>query len=377
MHAAVTPAAACPGARGRSMSLAVQDGGRLDAASVTIFRAGLGRRVPSGYIRIGAGIAIPTVLHDLNVPSEPLLRSVGIPPSLFADPDNALPFREFCQFLSLCIEFTKRDDFGLLVCERAGASNLGLVGFLLQQAPDVRTALNDLVRYLHHHDRGATPFMKISNGVVALGYSIAEPNLPATEHIYDGALAIVRNIMRAFCGPDWTPVEVTLSRKRPSESKRHERFFGAPVSFGEERNAVFFKEDALDTPIRAADPMLRRMLQEQVNLLEAEEGHNLAEQVRRLLRTALLTSGTSLGDLSDLLHMNRRTLARHLEAEGTSFKKLSDEVHFDIARHLLANTALSVTEVGVALNYSEASAFTRAFRGWAGVTPTEWRTHHR
>jgi AraC-like DNA-binding protein len=155
--------------------------------------------------------------------------------------------------------------------------------------------------------------------------------------------------------------------------KRHERFFGAPVSFGRECNAVFFREQALDTPIRTADPMLRRILQEQVDLLEAEENGHFTERVRRLLRTALLMSGSSLADLTNLLGMNRRTLARHLKAEGTTFKKLSDEVHFDVARNLLANTVMSVTDVSVALNYSETSAFTRAFRGWAGVPPSEWR----
>jgi AraC-like DNA-binding protein len=355
------------------MTISMQDDGVVDAALVTVFRAGLGRRVPYGYIRIGPGIAIPAVLHDFNVAIEPLLRRVGVPGDLFADPDNALPYRDFCQLLSLCVEAIKRDDFGLLICEKTGASNLGLVGFLLQQAPDVRTALGDLVRYLHHNDRGAVPFMTIAGGMVTLGYQISEPDMPAAEHVYDGALAIGRNIMRAFCGPNWTPIEVTLSRKRPISATRHERFYGAPVRFGAERSALFFREEWLDTPIHTADPMLRRMLQEQVDLLEIEEAGNVTEQVRRLLRTSLLTSGTSLGDLSELLQMNRRTLARHLDAEGTSFKKISDEVHFDVARHLLANTSMSVTDVSLALNYSETSSFTRAFRGWAGLAPTEWR----
>lgn len=354
----------------------MQDAGADDAPAVTIFRAGLGRRVPYGYIRVGPGIAIPGVLADFDVAIEPLLRRVGIPADLFADPDYALPYRDFCHLLSLCVEAIKRDDFGLLVCEKAGASNLGLVGFLLQQAPDVRAALGDLVRYLHHNDRGAVPFMTVAGGMVTLGYLISEPDMPAAEHVYDGALAIARNIMRAFCGPDWVPLEVTLSRRRPVSPARHERFYGAPVRFGAERNALFFREEWLDTPIQTADPMLRRMLQEQVDLLEAEEAGNVTEQVRRLLRTSLLTSGATLGDLSGLLRMNRRTLARHLDAEGTSFKKISDEVHFDVARHLLANTAMSITDVSLALNYSETSSFTRAFRGWAGLTPSEWRTVH-
>lgn len=355
------------------MKIASQDGITIDSAGAPVVRTGLRRRLPCGYIRIGSGIAIPAVLREFDVQFDVLLQHLRMPASIFDHPDNALPFAVFCRLISLCIEATARDDFGFLICETLGAANFGLVGLLLQQAPDVRTALTDLVRNLHHHDRGAMPFVKLRDGVVAFGYLISQPALPAAHHIYDGALAIGRNIMRAFCGPNWTPVEVMLSRKRPASTTRHERFYGAPVCFSAERNAISFREEWLDTPIRGADPMLHQMLQEQVDLLEAEETINVTEQVRRLLRTAALTSGASFGDISELLHLNRRTLGRHLDAEGTSFKKLSEEVHFDIARHLLANTAMSVTDIGLVLNYSQASSFTRAFHGWSGRGPREWR----
>jgi len=43
------------------------------------------------------------------------------------------------------------------------------------------------------------------------------------------------------------------------------------------------------------------------------------------------------------------------------------------AKALLANPAESVTEVGLALGYSETSSFSAAFRHTTGVTPTEYR----
>ena len=343
---------------------------------VPIFRAGLGRRMPFGHMRIGVATTLPNVLRDLGIAPEALFPLEGVSVDLFADPDNAIPFANFCGLFSRCKEATGRDDLGLLVCEKAGASDLGLVGFLLMQAPDVRTALGDLVRYLHHSDRGAVPFMTVQDGLVGLGYSIHEPNLPGTEQMYDGALAVGRNIMRGVCGAQWTPLEVTLSRRRPASPSRYERFFDAPIRFDADQSVIFFSEKWLDTPIPHADPALRRMLQEQIDLLEVEEAGKISEQVRRLLRTGILTSSGSFDDVSHLLRMSRRTLARHLEAEGTSFKHLSQEVCFDVARQLLMNTSLTMTDISLTLNYSEASAFTRAFRHWSGTTPRQWRTNH-
>ena len=343
------------------------------APPIPIYRAGLGRSVPRGSIRVGPVSALPDVLAGFGIEAEPIFRSFGISAQILDDPDNTLPFSVLCKLISKCVEVTGRDDFGLIVCERAGASNLGLVGFLLQQAPDVRSALGDLVRYLHHNDRGAVPFLKISNGVVGLGYAIHEPDVAATDQIYDGALAVCRNIMLALCGPKWAPLEVVMSRPRPAGWTRYEKFFGSPVRFDAEQSAIFFAESWLDTIVPRADPALRRLLQEQIDHLEMEESGNLSEQVRRLLRLALLTSSGSIDHVSRHLRTTKRTLCRRLSAEGTTFKILSEEVHFDVARHLLANTGMTITDISLALSYSEASAFTRAFRKWSGVTPRAWR----
>jgi AraC-like DNA-binding protein len=42
---------------------------------------------------------------------------------------------------------------------------------------------------------------------------------------------------------------------------------------------------------------------------------------------------------------------------------------------LLQDTQVPLGQIAAALGYSEASAFTRAFRRWSGETPTAWRSH--
>jgi AraC-like DNA-binding protein len=67
--------------------------------------------------------------------------------------------------------------------------------------------------------------------------------------------------------------------------------------------------------------------------------------------------------------MHRRTLFRRLRGAGTGIRELTNEVRFEIARQLLRNTRISLVQVAADLGYSEASAFTRAFRRWSGQTP--------
>jgi AraC family transcriptional regulator len=43
------------------------------------------------------------------------------------------------------------------------------------------------------------------------------------------------------------------------------------------------------------------------------------------------------------------------------------------ARDLLLQSALPVTQIGARIGFRETSSFTRAYRKYAGVTPSEYR----
>jgi len=103
---------------------------------------------------------------------------------------------------------------------------------------------------------------------------------------------------------------------------------------------------------------------------------DLAEDLRRVLRTELLRDTCSVTTVARLFSMHRRTLNRHLHTEGLAFRQVANEIRFELACELLANTDMALGQVAAALKYSELSAFTRAFRRWSGQTPSAWRNSH-
>ncbi len=104
---------------------------------------------------------------------------------------------------------------------------------------------------------------------------------------------------------------------------------------------------------------------------------SVTDAVARCLR-ANLQKGTTAGeDLARHLGLHRRTLNRRLRAEGTTFQQVLDEVRYARARELLADVRISIADISLRLGYAEPSAFTRAFRRWAGTNPLRWRTATR
>jgi AraC-like DNA-binding protein len=332
------------------------------------------RRTPSaGIIRIGVAREIVPLLRGFGLDPDQVIRQAGLDPKLFDNEDNLIPYAALGHLLACCVACTHCPHFGLLVGQRGSLSSIGPVGGLMQHSPTVGEALSALVAHFHLHDGGAAPTLTMADDVAMLGYSIHQPGVESPDQISDGALAVAMNIMRALCGPDWVPDEVLLPRDPPADQRPYRCVFQAPVRFDEETGALVFPTRWLAHRIAGADPTFRRMFEAHVRELEAGMEDDWKEKLRRMLRTEIPANRCSAALAAGRLAVHPRTLSRRLHADGTGFRDLVDETRFELARQLLARTRIPLSQIAAALGYSEASAFTRAFRRWSGQTPTAWR----
>jgi AraC-like DNA-binding protein len=115
------------------------------------------------------------------------------------------------------------------------------------------------------------------------------------------------------------------------------------------------------------------MMKERIAEMETVANAGLVETARHLLGAMIFVPNCSPSLLARRLGLAMRTMNRRLADEGASYQQLRDEVCITTAHQLLATTKKSASEIGQMLGYSDASAFTRAFRRWSGVPPTQWR----
>ena len=325
-------------------------------------------------VRIGSALAIPDVLRRLGVDPAEVLAEQGLEPWLFDSPDNRISQAARSRLIAHCAARTGCPHFGLLVCEHVGLSSLGLVGLLAKYSPDVGTALRSVARFLHLHSRGAGLELSVDGTRTVL--TLGLPDFVAAEQLGDGGTAMLLNIMRDLCGRSWVPTEAFFAHRRPEDAEPYRRLFKAPLRFDAERYGLSFPTRWLARSLPDVEPELRRLLQQQIDALEAGHGDDLPAQVRSVLQSALMTDDATADKVAALFSMHTRTLHRHLAAFGTSFRALADETRFDIARQMLEGSALEVRRIADMLGYADPSAFTRAFRRWSGATPARWRSEH-
>ena len=330
-----------------------------------------------GTLRAGGAVEILAVLRSLGHDPDEVLTGAGISPDLFDDPENLITYASRGHLMKHCVSKTGCQHFGLLVGQRMNLHSLGLLGLLMRSQTDAGAALDALMSYLHLHSQGALTTLEVDQEVAILTYSAVQPMVEATDQTGDGAVAMMLNVMRTLCGSDFKPIEASFAHRKPADVGPFRQFFKAPLYFDAERYSLAFTPDWLQAPLPHADAEFLQLLRKQIDALEAKQSFELPEQVRLVLRSALMTGHCSEDQIATLFSMSSRTLSRQLATFGTSFHALVDESRFEIARQMLENTALKVDQIASSLGYSRASTFIRAFRRWSATTPAKWRATRR
>lgn len=344
------------------------------AANATAAPAQRPPAADDGEVRIGPVAALPEVLREFGVlPHGPFARA-GVPLQAFKNPDTRIAFEALGRLLDESAAATGCEHFGLRVGERFELDGLGAIGHLMRHSATVGDALRALLLHLYLHDRGAVPILiHLDASYVLLGYSVYRHGTPGIPHVYDTAIAIAHRILKTLCGPHWKAAHVQFSHGRPRDVRPYRRLFGPQVRFDAEVSGVVFAASWLEQPIPGADPVAHQRVLRAIEQARASSTMSFADLVRAALHQMVLSGTASAGNVALLFGIHERTLRKRLAAEGTGLQPLIDQTRFELAKQLVENTELPLSEIAAALHFADAAVFSRAFRGWAKMNPREWR----
>ena len=330
-----------------------------------------------GIVRAAPLLGIAPLLRDRGIEPADILASVGLDPRTLDDGENCIPYWVAGLLLQRCVDVTGCAYFGLLVGQRATLASLGILGEVMRHSPSVHVALRSLILHLHLQTRGGMPTFIVEGETARFGYAIYQPEIFGVAHGYDLVLAFEFNILKALCGSHWLPSEILLSRSKPHDVRPYEQFFRSPLRFDAARPAIVFGKRWLEHPTPEADVPQYLGLLRAITDQEEQRPVDRIDQVRRAIRTAISGGMASESLISQILSIPTRTLRRRLAAEGTTFRTLLEEGYYEFSRQLLTHGEMTTAEIAEALNYSDVSAFTRAFRRWTDLPPAAWRARTR
>jgi AraC-like DNA-binding protein len=311
--------------------------------------------------------------RSLDLDPAAIMASTGLDVADLAVPDRWIPAAEVARVLDLSAAQSGRADFGLRLAELRRLATLGPLSVVLREEPDLRGALELLMRYQRSFNEALHLRMSEANDLVTIELWMEFGEPAPTRQAIELAVAAMHGIIRQFLGPNWQPLSVRFAHSAPADLSTHHRLLGPRLQFDQEISGLVLYASDLDAANAMSDPLLRPYAQQILESVVTSAAPASTDRVRELVEFLLPLHRCSMPQVARTMGVNTRTLHRHLAERGESFSSIVHSVRAGMAERYLANDRYSLTDVSSLLGFSAPSAFTRWFRQQFHASPSQWR----
>lgn len=321
--------------------------------------------------------ALFDILVDQGCPAGDVLRNVNLTADEVHSPRSRISLADLMTACKNAIRLSSDPHLPYRIGTSIHISTYGMYGFAILCCPDFRKAM----AFAELYHALATPLATIEfteeDGVAT--WTI-EPNArTATDpkvyrFVTEMQIGIHISLMRDIMGPSFTPDQISVAYPEAHDFGLPADQIGCRLSFASRTNRIIFRSAWLDQAANLGNkttyPAVVALCDDLLNDLKSRIG--IAGEIRALLLRDIANPPT-LAAIAKLLEMSDRSLRRQLREQGISFRGLLDELRMQIALKYLRTTRLANEDIALALGFSDAANFRRAFRRWTNKSPSKIR----
>jgi len=319
---------------------------------------------------------ILSVLTEDGHDEDELLKGLDISPTQLADETFRLSAKQHEQFILRVLTITNDLHLALCISEKVDIATSSLAIMAVINSGRISRALSLFSRYGRLFTRTLNTRAITKDGTFTIDL---EPTVHNKRVQYFAVTAYALFLDRVFLDPLngahlVQGLELALSPPSDIESVRDQ--FGFALNFNAPQNRVILDPTLIDQPLKQADPQTVRLLVEmcEAQLAAANAENDLSHKVSAIFLNNI-SAPPKLADLANTIGMSPRSLRRRLKDGGTSYQKILDVTRQKLAQSLLQETAEAVASIAYELGFDNPSHFGRAFKGWTGQSPSEYRKH--
>lgn len=303
-----------------------------------------------------------------------LLKEAGVSQETLHDPEARIEAELFARVITGALEKSGQPDLGIRLGGQLKVTTHGIVGYAAMTSATLADALSLITKYVQTRTPMLVASFSVKRGVAAIRIEEAAVLGEIRRPLLEIAASAVKTAAVFLTDGEFECDSASFPYKEPECVAEYRRIFDCPLVFGAEATEIRFSSALLRTPLLLAD----EAAQKQAALQCEEELHAIerSDDLELRIRAQLLKASDSflgLDQVSAQLGLSPRTLRRRLQNSGTSFQRVLDSARKDLAAQYLRTTHMTVSEIADRLGYTSQSNFSRAFKGWTGLSPRQFR----
>ncbi len=288
--------------------------------------------------------------------------------------NSYISLQEYYDLVGRMLALVDDEAAGITTAGLMHPSHLGVFGHAWIASPSLIASCRMLVRFGRVFFGDLRVELREHPGVIEICYDPHSVS-PYPDIDADAQVGGFVKFCRMQYGAEFNPLSVTLRRPEPRQREIWDEFFGVRVEFGAAENLSRIDSiQAYEILTTAHTALFEKHQQSLAKSSIALEDADVITRVRLAIQQLLPSGAVSEERVANIVDVNSRTLHRRLSENGETFSSLLKEVRMQLAERHLVKDNYNVTEVAFMLGYSDSSAFSRAFKSWFGISPSQFRS---
>ncbi|NOQ63599.1 MAG: helix-turn-helix domain-containing protein [Methyloprofundus sp.] len=328
--------------------------------------------MPLSYSAPAVSITLK-IIESYDIDPIPLLANLGIEANKIEDAGARFNYKQIDQLWFDAAAIANDPSFGLRAAKFWHPSQMGALGYAWLASSSLHTALNRFARYMAILTEGALLNIDVLDDEVSVHLHYKKISKQQATRT-DSFMAMLLAMCQANCGDDFFPSSISLTHTKPTDISEFTALFNCPIYFSAAENRFNLTKEQADKHLVSSNPRLAQVSDQlMVETLAKLDKDNIIEKVKAEILHQLPSGKITEPTVARAVFMSLRSFQRRLKKENTTFKFLLNELRAELAEQYIQDSQLSLLDIAFMLGFSEYSSFSRAFKRWTSMSPSDFR----
>ena len=316
------------------------------------------------------------VAEQLGADTAKIMEQAQILPEDLVDPEKRVSLTQECKVWQGILQETGREDIGLLCGERLPIRVASMIGYVMMNAPNIAIALQKMCSYQKLIGNSMGMEYKLQQGMYQVSVVLWTDWVPELRYTMDVIMASIYSWTLNNTEHRVVPTAVSFSYPKPANHLDYDKMFApATVKWDSAYSYCAYPAAAMSSPVISSNPALFEQFDQMAKKIysQFEAPDSFAAAVRKIIVELLDGSVPTLDIVAQKLRVSKRSLQSKLKMEEQSFQQILNKVRQELAEHYLRDRQISKSEIAYLLGFSEVAVFSRNFKKWTNLTPSEFQ----